>query len=152
MGLSEAGVVLGEAAAAVVLSAQTGGTAVLRGITARTDHAALTAPCPRALTRLADDCLHRAALTADGIGAVKTHGGGNYAAEERAFAAFRRRISFKPYIGHTLGAAGVAETVLLVGCLQRGHLPDGTPAPDSVLDYFPGFGGSHAAWVVQTAS
>jgi len=71
----------------------------------------------------------------------------------------------KPYLGHTLGACGLSETLLLMETLRQGALP-GTDYADQALlplpaqaltvpqrslllaNYF-GFGGNNASLVLQ---
>ncbi|MHA6492169.1 beta-ketoacyl synthase N-terminal-like domain-containing protein [Pseudomonas borbori] len=73
----------------------------------------------------------------------------------------------KPWLGHTLGACGLSETLLLVEALRHGQLPGCDYAdeamlpltaepfgdPDDVLlaNYF-GFGGNNASLVLQACS
>ena len=60
---------------------------------------------------------------------VKTHGIGSAAADEAEAAALHAllpntpRAALKPFIGHTLGAAAIAETALLLSFLHQGALP-----------------------------
>ncbi|HRL34601.1 MAG TPA: hypothetical protein PLK27_07495, partial [Neisseria sp.] len=60
---------------------------------------------------------------------VKTHGIGSAAADEAEAAALHAllpntpRAALKPFIGHTLGAAAIIETALLLSCLHQSALP-----------------------------
>lgn len=74
-------------------------------------------------------------------------------------------VSFKPAIGHTLGAAGAAELVLLMGCLETGVWPlvdypldealgvslcaHAPTAPRHIMLNFVGFGGGQASLVLE---
>ena len=72
----------------------------------------------------------------------------------------------KPWLGHTLGACGLSETLLLIECLKNQHVP---VMPDSqncnlplrqnstwpqqqtrVLANFFGFGGNNASLIFET--
>ncbi|KAB2837442.1 MAG: beta-ketoacyl synthase, partial [Burkholderiales bacterium] len=129
-----------------------------------------------ALAAVLERALARAGCGAEGIGAVKLHAAGSGDADAAEAAALLRvfgqclppLVSFKPYLGHTLGASGALETALLLGCLAQHALP-ATPgfthldpalgmaptlarqpcAADLVLLNFIGFGGSLAALVLE---
>ena len=71
----------------------------------------------------------------------------------------------KPWLGHTLGACGLSESLLLLGCLREGPLPgvayansamlplsaapQPLPADSMLLANFFGFGGNNASLVMQ---
>lgn len=82
--------------------------------------------------------LRSAGLQASDIDLVKLHAAGADStdeAEARALlqvfshdmAAMPPLLTLKPFIGHTLGASGLAELGLLLDCLALGHMP-GLPA------------------------
>lgn len=119
--------------------------------------------------------LGNAGLTTADIAAIKCHGtatwSGDAAEAEGMLKTFERRPPFttlKPFIGHTLGACGLAELILFCGAVEQGFLP-GTPgfvaedarsgftlnqfprpieAGNFMLNYF-GFGGNSTSLVVS---
>ncbi|MCK6390950.1 MAG: hypothetical protein L6Q40_07990 [Azonexus sp.] len=130
------GLLLGEAVAAVRLSAHHGDWQ-LRAQTMGLDAHTLTGPTPDGsrIAALAVDCLTQVNLAAADLDLVKVHAGGSPAsdlAEARALhtlfgADLPPLLSLKPALGHTLGASTIAELVALTACLDAGHLP-GTAA------------------------
>ncbi len=176
------GMVLGEAVAALWLSRQAPRGARPRwrvaGWDLAVDGASPTGPQRDgvALAAVLERALARAGCGAEAIGAVKMHAAGSGDADAAEAAALLRvfgqclppLVSFKPYLGHTLGASGALETALLLGCLAQAALP-ATPgfmhpdpalgiaptltrcpsAADRVLLNFIGFGGSLAALVLE---
>ena len=123
--------------------------------------------------------LQKAELSPEAINLVKVHAAGagvTDEAEARALqqvfgAAMPPLLSLKPFIGHTLGASGLAELALLLDCLALGTLP-GAPedlqpdptiplrlsgpmqglAPRHVLLISIGFGGSIGALILTRAN
>ncbi|HEY0819850.1 MAG TPA: beta-ketoacyl synthase N-terminal-like domain-containing protein [Rhizobacter sp.] len=170
-GAARNGLVLGEAVAALRVSPQparwrlAGGANVVDGRDpAGSIESAVIAMCEQAL---AD-----AGLAARDIGLVKPQaagGGASDATEARALRAvfdpLPPLVSFKAAIGHTLGAAGVAELALLTACLESGAWPRADHAQDAalqaplanappsharhVLASILGFGGGHTAVVLE---
>jgi 3-oxoacyl-(acyl-carrier-protein) synthase len=73
--------------------------------------------------------LHNAELDADDIAIIKTHGTGtrsNNCSEKSGIeSVFKDFIatSYKPRIGHTMGASGLLETCLLIEDLNKGIVP-----------------------------
>lgn len=166
------GMVLGEAAACLALSARApeyGGFAEIKGIASQTDNQDLTNGSPDALHRLIEGSLNAAGLHHRRLCGVKVHGSGAPSDDTEAAVLARLlpdtpAILFKPYTGHTLGATAALETALLAQCLQQGALPPlPNPAPrlplpsahgrslpaGAYLNYFLGFGGSHCAWILD---
>ncbi|MBL0730707.1 beta-ketoacyl synthase N-terminal-like domain-containing protein [Piscinibacter sp. HJYY11] len=170
-GLGRNGLVLGEAVAALQLSAQpsrwrlAGGANVVDGRDpAGSIESAVIDMCHQAL---ADS-----ALTAHDIGLVKPQAAGGAASDATEARALRQvfdplppLVSFKAAIGHTLGASGVAEIALLTACLESGAWPRADHAQDPalqaplakvppsharhVLACILGFGGGHTAVVLE---
>ncbi|RRD90823.1 beta-ketoacyl synthase N-terminal-like domain-containing protein [Conchiformibius steedae] len=142
---------LGEAVAAVVVCARQG-VVRLHSCTAQTDYHALTLPDTDALSQLIHSLLNHVPRLAG----VKLHGTGG-ASDQTERQLWQRLhpsctlLRLKPYLGHTLGAAGVAETVLLAACLRHRRLPDQIALPaGAYANVFLGFGGSHAAWILES--
>jgi 3-oxoacyl-[acyl-carrier-protein] synthase-1 len=82
--------------------------------------------------------LERADLAADAIDYVNLHGTGTRANDEsedravlRVFGPGTPCSATKGWTGHTLGAAGITETLLSVGSIERGFIP-GTLNSESV--------------------
>ncbi|HUP91118.1 MAG TPA: beta-ketoacyl synthase N-terminal-like domain-containing protein [Solimonas sp.] len=174
--LERTGVVLGETAAALVLSAhrpQRGWEVVGGGTLCDVSHP--TSPAPQKIAQTLQQALDDAQLAAADILAVKAHGtgtGSNDLAEglgiRHVFAQPPPVTSIKPVFGHTLGACGVLETLALTGCLEQGWMPatGGLSQPDPeiglaplaqplrlprgpvLLNYF-GFGGNNCSLVLR---
>ena len=114
-------------------------------------------------------------VTIDEIDIVKAHGTGSPMGDvaeingmKKLFKSAPRFFSFKPYIGHTLGACGVSELLLLTECVDAGFIPS-TPNFNDVdqslnwsplkknvncssgtflLNYF-GFGGNNTSLIIE---
>lgn len=170
-GVGRNGLVLGEAVAALQVSAQparwriAGGANVVDGRDpAGSIESAVIDMCRQAL---ADS-----GLAAQDIGLVKPQAAGGAASDatearalHRVFAPLPPLVSFKAAIGHTLGASGVAELALLTACLESNHWPRADHAQDPalqaplasrppsrarlVLASILGFGGGHTAVVLE---
>src|SRR5690606_13736309 len=75
--------------------------------------------------------LHSARLTTTEIGLVKLHGTATQANDLAESNGMRRTFGqtlppmcvLKPYLGHTLGACGLSESLLLLEALRQGPLP-----------------------------
>lgn len=130
-----------------------------------------------AVAAMAGEALASAGLVADEIDLIKLQASGsphNDGVEidglRQVFAPLPALCSLKPLLGHTLGAAGVAELALLLGCLEAGVWPPQyragldpalDPAIGTTLAEQPpmrlryllaiilGFGGGHAAVVIE---
>jgi 3-oxoacyl-[acyl-carrier-protein] synthase I len=171
LGAARAGLVLGEAVAALSLSSQplrwrlAGGANVVDG----RDPAGAV---PAAVIEMCRRVLSDAGLAPRDIALIKPQAAGspaNDATEIRAlqqvFAPLPALMPLKAAIGHTLGASGVAELALLMACLEAGvwpradwaldpallvQLPDQAPLhARHVLASILGFGGGHAAVVLE---
>ena len=124
---------LGEAGGFAVLERDDGDAALrLCGYGESSDAHHMSAPHPEGLgARLAmGDALARAAIAPDAVGYLNLHGTAtpaNDAVEARAIAAlFGEGLhagSTKGWTGHTLGAAGIVESVFALIALEDGLLP-----------------------------
>ncbi|MCK9259096.1 MAG: hypothetical protein M0P63_04970 [Azoarcus sp.] len=150
------GLVLGEAVAGVLLSANPDSGWEIAACRLGIDGHSPTGPRPdgteiRATMAAA---LADAGLNATDIDLIKLHGGGLAAtadAEDCAVAALFSEarpatISFKHRLGHTLGASGVAELTLLLATLANNP-----HTPRHVLLSLVGFGGSIGALVLRAS-
>lgn len=171
------GLILGEAAAALVLSAQPEGAALpgmrLLGGSTACDSANATQTDAGSVNRIIHAAMQDAGVEA--VDAIKAHGTGtpgNDTAEAQGIelcpgAQGLPVTSLKSALGHTLGACGVLETAAIAACWQAGFLPPtaGFANPDPalgiapvttaqplppgrvLLNYF-GFGGNNSALVL----
>lgn len=126
------GLVLGEALAAVRLSAR---PATWRIASLRTgiDAYSTTGPDPDGgpIAAITTACLADAGMPAGEIDLVKLQAAGSPGTDLAEANALRRifrdtmppLLSLKPYLGHTLGASGVAELVALLACLDAEQIP-----------------------------
>lgn len=127
------GLSLGEAGGFAVLERATQASGLqLRGYGESSDAHHMSTPHPQGLgARLAmGDALARAGITADAVGYLNLHGTAtpaNDAVEARAVAALfpdtLHASSTKGWTGHTLGAAGIVESIFALIALQEGLLP-----------------------------
>ena len=170
-GAERDGVVLGEAVAALYLSTApsrwrlAGGANVVDG----SDPAGIV---PSAVAAMCQRALADSGVSARDIALIKPQAAGsptNDATEARAlseaFTPLPALLTLKAAIGHTLGAAGVAELALLIGCLETGIWPrydyPQDPRLNATLREAPlahvrhvlacilGFGGGHTAVVLE---
>ncbi|MDH5824515.1 beta-ketoacyl-[acyl-carrier-protein] synthase family protein [Luteimonas sp. RD2P54] len=126
------GLSLGEAGGFAVLERGDDAALLLRGYGESSDAHHMSAPHPEGLgARLAmRDALQRAGVDAGAVGYLNLHGTAtpaNDAVEARAVdAMFGERLhasSTKGWTGHTLGAAGIVESVFALIALADGLLP-----------------------------
>ncbi len=127
------GLSLGEAGGFAVLERATqAGGLQLRGYGESSDAHHMSTPHPQGLgARLAmGDALARAGISADAVGYLNLHGTAtpaNDAVEARAVAALfpdsLHASSTKGWTGHTLGAAGIVESIFALIALEDGLLP-----------------------------
>ncbi len=126
------GLSLGEAGGFAVLERGSDADLLLRGYGESSDAHHMSAPHPQGLgARLAmADALARAGIDADAIGYLNLHGTAtpaNDAIEAGAVAALfpagLHASSTKGWTGHTLGAAGIVESVIALLALSDGWLP-----------------------------
>ncbi|HDS15498.1 MAG TPA: hypothetical protein ENN66_02575 [Proteobacteria bacterium] len=173
------GIVLGEAVGAVLLSREEISPSPWRylGGASRCETYSVsgTEPSGEGLARVMRAALQDAGLKAEDISAIKAHATAselNDRAEMRALEQIFHRmppiVALKPYIGHTLGACGTAELVLLMESVGAGFLPatlnftvlenefrnpplqEVLPLHQGVfmLNYF-GFGGNNTVFIVK---
>ena len=126
------GLVLGEAVAAVRLSAQPGPWRIA-GLRTGIDAYSTTGPDPEGtpIANIAVDCLKEAKICAADIELVKLQAAGSPGADLAEANALRRifsgampaLLSLKPALGHTLGASGIAELAALLACLDQEQIP-----------------------------
>ena len=180
---NRSGFVLGEAVAAVLLTTDPVLARPVRwrlsACASGTDAYSLTGPDPAGgpIAAVIGAALQSASISAQDIGLVKLHAAGvgttDTAEAHALLQVFGNQppplLSLKPYLGHTLGASGLAELSALLACLEQGHIP-ATPgcaqpdaalgglvparkrqalAPQHVLLLGLGFGGSVAAAIVS---
>ncbi len=173
------GIVLGEACAAIVLGPdRRDGAFRLRGSANLCDTHGISAANPDGSTVSAVICeaLDAAGVAPADVSAVKSHGTASLLNDEAEAAGLRHVFgdrlpplcALKPFIGHTFGACGLAELVMLLGAAAKGFIP-GTPGiggdpgdlgvsltqaatplgrGDFLLNYF-GFGGNNTALVMS---
>lgn len=171
-GAGRNGLVLGEAVAALRLARApagrwriAGGANVVDGRNpSGTEASAVRAMCLGALAQ--------AGLPPEAVDLIKVQAAGspvNDAVEAEAlkqlFGVLPPLVSFKAFIGHTLGASGAAELALLTACIEAGVWPATDYAMDAELGVefaaraparlrnllfnVVGFGGGHAAMLLQ---
>ena len=171
------GLILGEAYCAALLSREPSANPLARllGGFSACDTSSLTTTREDGshIHWVMQQALKSAACTADQINLVKLHGtatGANDEAESNGirllYGAQMPALSLlKPWLGHTLGACGLSESLLLLGCLREGPLPgvayansamlplsaapQPLPADSMLLANFFGFGGNNASLVMQ---
>lgn len=130
------GIVLGEGVGAVVLSADQSrsGTVLVAGASNNDAYSVTSAnPDGSTIAAVQTAVLRQAGVDAALVRGIKTHGTaspmndmGEAAGILRVFPSPPPLCALKPYLGHTLGACGVTELVLMATALQRGFFP-GTP-------------------------
>ncbi|MGH7653211.1 MAG: beta-ketoacyl synthase N-terminal-like domain-containing protein [Gemmatimonadaceae bacterium] len=172
------GIVLGEGIGAVVLSAagaDASGIHLIAGASNLDSYRVTTAhPDGRSIAALQETALAQAGVDRRDIRGIKAHGTASPMNDTSEAAGIRRVFSeippicaLKPYIGHTLGACGVNEFVLMTSALMAGFFPAtaGFETPDPslmiaparettaahpgcyMLNYF-GFGGHNTALLI----
>lgn len=128
------GLVLGEGAAAMVLSRrppEDGSTPVrILGGANLCDTTSATNSVPEAVAGVMREALDDSGLRPDEVTAIKAHGTStptNDLVEGQAMRAVFSKLppftSIKSMLGHTLGACGVLETAAVLACLQQGFFP-----------------------------
>lgn len=170
-GLGRNGLVLGEAVAALRVSAQASRWRIAGGANV-VDGRDPAGSIESAVIDMCHQALADSGLTANDISLVKPQAAGGAASDatearalRQVFAPLPPLVSFKAAIGHTLGASGIAELALLTACLECGAWPRADHAQDPalqaplanvppsharhVLASILGFGGGHTAVVLE---
>nr|WP_298145691.1 beta-ketoacyl synthase N-terminal-like domain-containing protein [uncultured Pseudomonas sp.] len=119
--------------------------------------------------------LQSAGRSANEVDLIKLHGTATKANDDAESNGTRRLFgeamptlcALKPWLGHTLGACGLSETLLLVEALRQGQLPGTDYANEAILPLaaapfgavddlllanFFGFGGNNASLVLQACA
>lgn len=173
------GLILGEAAAAIRLSANSGSWRIA-GQANGIDAYSTTGPDPEGgpIARVMADCLNAAHLNPSDIDLIKLQAAGSPGTDLAEANALHQvfngqmppLLSLKPALGHTLGASGIAELAALLACLEADRIPatahdfeiDGeialspttvrnTAHVDRALLNLIGFGGGVASLIVERA-
>lgn len=174
------GLILGEAYAAALLSLEPGDdplACLLGGFSAcDTSNLTTTREDGSHIDWVMQRALHSAGRQAGEIALVKLHGTATSANDHAESNGMRRLFGenlpalcvLKPWLGHTLGACGLSEILLLAQALRLGPLPASDyaaeamlPLPSQPLNVAPhalllanffGFGGNNASLVLQACS
>ncbi len=87
-------------------------------------------PNGQSIAAVIERALDNACVNARDIRAVKLHGTASLINDEgeaagmlSVFESLPPLTALKPYVGHTFGASGLLELVMLLGCLERGFWP-----------------------------
>ena len=173
------GIVLGEGVGAVVLARAEAVDAGLhiRAGASNVDSYRVTTTNPDggSIAALQRTVLQRSGVATSAIRGIKAHGTGSPMNDASEAAGIRRVFdapppvcALKPYLGHTLGACGVNELILMVKALEAGFIPatPGFATPDPELGVVPttahtaagpghyllnffGFGGHNSVMLVE---
>jgi 3-oxoacyl-[acyl-carrier-protein] synthase-1 len=173
-GATRDGLVLGEAVAALRLSARSHAQWQMLGGANVVDGSQPTGASVAAVVSMYQRALASSGLAADVIDLIKVQAAGspgNDAVEAQglreAFPIMPSLVSLKAALGHSMGASGAAEIALLTACLEQAAWPKyvaeadtelgvelSVSSPDKVrhvLATILGFGGSHASVVLGRA-
>lgn len=172
---SRDGLVLGEAVAALYLGNRSARWRVQGGAN-RTNGNNPVGADRHVVAQVITQALEASGVTPAQIGLVKLQAAGSpqndaeeIAGLHRVFPSLPPLITFKAALGHTLGASGAAELILLTACLETGTWPAAVaqtadpalhaqcsaapPAsPEKILFNILGFGGGHACLVIEDAA
>jgi len=123
------GVILGEGLSAIVLGKKKSPFEFTSG-SILVDTASITSPTSINLIKVMKETMRKAKLSPMDISAIKAHATGtveNDKAEAQAlislFPSHTHIMALKPYIGHTMGACGSNELVLLMESLKQNFIP-----------------------------
>jgi 3-oxoacyl-[acyl-carrier-protein] synthase-1 len=140
------GIVLGEGCSALVIGPKRGEARFhMRGSANLCDIFGMSTANPDGTTvsGVIKMALAASATEPGEIAGIKTHGTASLLNDEaesagmrQVFAALPQLCALKPFIGHTFGACGLNELILLTGLLERGYFPatPGICAEPSDLD------------------
>ncbi|HEY0664858.1 MAG TPA: beta-ketoacyl synthase N-terminal-like domain-containing protein [Gallionella sp.] len=171
LGAERDGIALGQAVAALHLSAQPARWR-MRGGSNIVDGRDPTGAIPETVARMCERALADSGLQPSDIGLIKLQAAGSPANDANelegmaaAFGTMPPLVTLKAALGHTLGASGAAEIALLTACLESGVWPRADYAHDPALRHqlasarpaavryvladILGFGGGHAAVVIE---
>jgi 3-oxoacyl-[acyl-carrier-protein] synthase-1 len=171
-GAGRDGLVLGESVVAVRLARHGDSGWRLAGGANVIDGSQPTGASASALATMYQRALANSGLATSDIDLIKVQAAGSRGNDEIEAQALRAAfnpvpplVSLKAAIGHTMGASGAAEIVLLTACLERGVWPVVADAVDTglgvvlaerapesvhrVIATILGFGGSHASVVLE---
>ena len=175
LGLARDGLVLGEAVAALYLGSRPARWRVQGGAN-RTNGNNPVGADRYVVAHVITQALAASGVTPDQIGLVKLQASGSpqndaeeIAGLHRVFPSLPPLVTFKAALGHTLGASGAAELILLTACLETGTWPNATAqaadpqlnaqcsaalpvSPKTILFNIQGFGGGHACLVIEDAA
>ena len=168
------GVILGEGISAVVLGKEKRDFELSSG-TIMLDTGSITSPSVEALVKVMKQCIKDANINIKDISLIKAHATAtlhNDAVEADAinelFSNLPKILALKPYLGHTMGACGTNELVLLMASLKEGFVPktlnfseldpehllepmlkeNKTSSGYALLNYF-GFGGNNCCLLLK---
>ena len=123
------GVILGEGLSAIVLGKKQSSFEFTSG-SILVDTASITSPTSTNLIKVMKNAMTKAKLSPKDISTIKAHATGtleNDKAEAEAiihlFPSDTNITTLKPYIGHTMGACGTNELVLLMESLKQNFIP-----------------------------
>jgi len=124
------GIILGEALSTVILGKKKSNFELIGGAI-RVDTSSITAPTPQNLFSVMQEALQNASIKSKEIEIVKTHSTATKQNDEAEAKALHlvfdnnlpKVVALKPYIGHTMGACGTNELVLLIESMRQGFIP-----------------------------
>ena len=123
------GVILGEGISAIVLGKNKSDFEFSSGAIL-VDTVSITSPTSASLVKVMQTSITKAGLSPTDISVIKAHATGtiqNDEAESQAlvelFPSHPNITALKPYIGHTMGACGTNELVLLMASLKQNFIP-----------------------------
>ncbi|MCF6173873.1 MAG: 3-oxoacyl-ACP synthase, partial [Campylobacteraceae bacterium] len=125
------GLVLGEAIAGIVLGKKSSNWSLAGGFSnCNSQTITSVSQSGQECVEVMQKTLQNCALEAEDITALKAHATGSNSNDEAEINAigkvFESNLKFtalKPYIGHTIGASGVLEIALMIGCINDNFLP-----------------------------
>ena len=169
------GLILGEAIAAVMVTKQKTPWKLLGGYSnCNSYNITSVAPEGKEYAQVMEEALKSVSLSANQITALKAHATStptNDLSEINAIkSVFSPEVVFsgiKPYLGHTLGACGILEIAVVMGCIDRGFFPGTINHKEAIIsEYIPlkkhkkiedgifmcnyfGFGGNNTSVIIE---